>query len=133
MADDFVKQLTDAAPGFRPEPFYNEACDCVDYQIVDDAIVANYIDPLITLHRSATDRRVIGFQTKGVTGPLESIGAEVAAIGTGEAEDATIKGVVVLLAALQTSRGKATKDQVNALSSLFGPDLQKEIPIERAA
>ncbi|NQT20891.1 MAG: hypothetical protein HQ592_14385 [Planctomycetes bacterium] len=45
MADDFIKELTDANPGFRPEPFYNEAGDSVDYQIVHEAIATGSLIP----------------------------------------------------------------------------------------
>ena len=131
MVEDFLKE--DGSGGFKSEAWYNPYGDCIDYQTVDDAIVADRIDSLITLHRSATDGRVIGFQIKGVRKLLKSIGADAMAIGTGEGEDASIKVIVLVLAALQTSEEKATRDQFDALSSLLPDVADKEIPIPRAA
>ncbi|MEE9269748.1 MAG: hypothetical protein V3V49_05745 [Candidatus Krumholzibacteria bacterium] len=44
------------------------------HKIANEAVVADRIDELLTLYRSANDRRVIGYQIKGVLALIRKFG-----------------------------------------------------------
>jgi hypothetical protein len=68
-------------PEFRPEPWYNPDGDCIVHKTVNEAVVADRIDDLLTLYRSANDRRrVIGYQIKGVLALIHKFGWDGIAI-----------------------------------------------------
>lgn len=66
MEKHFLSDYVDGEPGFRPEPWYNPYGDCIIYRTANEAIVADRIDELLTIYRSALDDRPIGFQIKGM-------------------------------------------------------------------
>lgn len=47
-------------------PWYNAHGDCITFQCADEAVVADRIDDILTIYRSALDSRPIGFQLKDV-------------------------------------------------------------------
>lgn len=61
---------------FRAEPWYNPHGDCIEFQTVDEAIVADRVDDVLTIYRSALDDRPIGFRVKGVLALVRAIGLE---------------------------------------------------------
>jgi len=74
MEEHFLAHLVDGKPEFTPEPWYNPYGDCIVCQLADEAIVADRIDEILTLYRSAIDDRPIGFQIKGVTALIRKFG-----------------------------------------------------------
>jgi hypothetical protein len=69
MDEHFLKDFVAGIPRPEPEaphPWYNSAGDCIVYQMADEAVVADRIDGVLTIYRSAIDERPIGFQIKGV-------------------------------------------------------------------
>ncbi|MGB7195316.1 MAG: hypothetical protein WBD81_17820 [Collimonas pratensis] len=48
------------------EPWYNPDGDCIVYQMVDEAIIADRIDDVLTIYRSAITGNPVGYQIKGV-------------------------------------------------------------------
>ena len=50
---------------FKAEPWYNSTGDIIQYKVVDEAYVAEYVDPRLTMYKSAIDRRPIGFELTG--------------------------------------------------------------------
>lgn len=48
------------------EPWYNEYGDCIEFQTVNEAIVADRIDDFLTIFRSAKSNEPIGFQLKDI-------------------------------------------------------------------
>ena len=50
----------------RREPWYNAHGDCIQFQTMNIAVVAERIDNYLTIYRSATDNEPIGFQLKDV-------------------------------------------------------------------
>ena len=55
---DFVKDLN-ILDTFVVRPWYNRQGDCLVYQTVDEAAVAERIDALLTIYRSAIEDRPI--------------------------------------------------------------------------
>jgi len=74
MERHFLAHLVDGKPEFAPEPWYNPCGDSIVYQLADEAIVADRIDEMLTIFRSAVDDRPIGFQIKGVTALIRKSG-----------------------------------------------------------
>ena len=69
---DFVVNMTREAE--LPRPWYNPDGDCIIYQIADEAIVADRIDEMLTIYRSAIDDRPVGYQIKGVAAVARKFG-----------------------------------------------------------
>lgn len=59
---------------FRAEPWFNAPGDCIVFQTVDEAVVAERIDEILTIYHSAIDDRPIGFQIKGVQALIRKFG-----------------------------------------------------------
>lgn len=74
MEKHFLEGMESGEPEFRPAPWYNPHGDCIVHQIADEAVIAERIDELLTLYRSAVDRRVIGYQVKGVQALIQRFG-----------------------------------------------------------
>jgi hypothetical protein len=66
MEEHFLKEFVAEEKRQAPEPWYNPDGDCIIYQVSDDAVVADRIDEVLTIYRSALDDRPIGYQIKGV-------------------------------------------------------------------
>ena len=67
MAEEhFLAASMQGEPTFRAEPWYNPYGDCLVYKMANEAAIADRIDELLTVYRSAEDNRPIGFQIKGV-------------------------------------------------------------------
>ena len=72
---EFIKELAESNT-FVARPRYNRDGDCLVYQTVDEMIVADRIDALLTIYRSAIDDRAIGFQLKDVLALVRKFEAE---------------------------------------------------------
>ncbi len=66
MEEHFLKAFVEGQTRETPKPWYNSAGDCIIYQMVDEAIVAERIDDILTIYRSAVDNKPIGYQIKDV-------------------------------------------------------------------
>ena len=66
MDEHFLKGLIVGETRQNPEPWYNPDGDCIIYQMIDEAIVADRIDEVLTIYRSAITNKPIGYQIKGV-------------------------------------------------------------------
>jgi hypothetical protein len=62
MEEHFLKDFVSGEKGISPEPWYNPDGDCIIYQVVDDATVAQRIDEVLTIYRSFESGKAIGFQ-----------------------------------------------------------------------
>lgn len=74
METHFLADTIGTAPTFLAEPWYNPYGDCIVYKMADEAAVADRIDDLLTIYRSAEDDRPIGFQIKGVAAIARKFG-----------------------------------------------------------
>lgn len=69
MDEHFLKEFVSGVSrdtSDTSKPWFNPAGDCITFQMADEALVADRIDGLLTIYRSAIDERPIGFQIKGV-------------------------------------------------------------------
>ena len=74
MEKHFLEDRMEGSPQFNPEPWYNPEGDCIICQMADEAVVAERVDELLTIYRSAVDNRPIGFQIKGVQAIIRKFG-----------------------------------------------------------
>lgn len=74
METHFLDEFVEGEPGFAPEPWYNPYGDCVTFALADEARIADRIDGVLTIYRSAIDNRPIGYQIKGVMAIVRKFG-----------------------------------------------------------
>jgi len=92
-------------PTFQAEPWYNPHGDCLVYKMADEAVVAERIDHLLTIYRSAEDDRPIGFQIKGIDAIIRKFGLSGVEVAS-EADGQIVRSVSItalLLAAYEES------------------------------
>lgn len=103
MDDHFLKDVVSGESEFRSDPWYNPDGDCIIHKIANEAVVADRIDELLTLYRSAIDNRVIGYQIKGVLALIKRFGWDGLAVEckshAGEDEVCEISVAAILLTA----------------------------------
>jgi hypothetical protein len=112
-------------PEFRAEPWYNPYGDCIVYQMVDVAVVAERVDELLTIYRSASDNRAIGFQIKGVHAIITKFGLDGLAVAS-EADSGGVRSISIaalLLAAYE--QGEPTIARRMAYASVMEYPVQK--------
>ena len=67
MEEHFLKDFVSGPKGIKPPvPYYNPHGDCITFQLVDEAIVADGIDDVLTIYRSVVTNKPIGYQLKNV-------------------------------------------------------------------
>jgi hypothetical protein len=76
MEEHFLKEFVVNQEREEPRPWYNPAGDCIIYQTSDEAIVAEGIDELLTIYRSANANKAIGYQITGVQAIIRLFGLE---------------------------------------------------------
>jgi len=96
MEKHFLQDLMEGEPEFRPEPWYNPIGDCIIYKMADEAVVADRIDGLLTIYRSAIDDRPIGFKIKDVQAIIRRFGLHGLAVSS-EADAQSVKRISVAL------------------------------------
>ena len=129
MEEHFLKGLVTGVPEFRPQPWYNSYGDCIIYQTANEAIVAQRVDELLTVYRSALDNRPIGFQIKGVHAIIEKFGLEALTVESEAAggQIRTISITLLLLAAYE--QGPLTAQRRQAYAHIMPPaEVEAEIP-----
>ncbi len=102
MEEHFLKDFVDGlemSETFLAEPWYNKYGDCVIYQTVDEAVVADRVDDLLTIYRSEIDNRAIGFQLKDVLALAKKSGADAVQVETSteEGADGNVKRIEIEL------------------------------------
>jgi len=103
MEKHFLEGKMEGKPEFRAEPWYNPYGDCIEYQVADEALVAERVDELLTVYHSAIDTRAIGFQIKGVHAIIGRFGWDglLVASDAGAGQVRSISIVALLLAAYE--------------------------------
>ena len=92
--------MPEGGPEFRPDPWYNPDGDCIVHKIANEAVIADRIDELLTLYLSANDRRVIGYQIKGVLALIRKFGWDGMAVEcTASGDEVRCVSVAALLLA----------------------------------
>jgi hypothetical protein len=118
MEKHFLDGLVEGPQQFRAEPWYNPHGDCVIYQTADEAVVADRVDGILTVYRSANDNRAIGFQIKGIGAIVRRFGLEGLAVQS-VAEGDQVKSISIfalLLAAYESGPGTLARRAAYAAS-----------------
>jgi hypothetical protein len=76
MEEHFLNHLVAGENREPSRPWYNAAGDCIVYQMADEAIVADRIDEVLTIYRSAITDKPIGYEIKGVMALTRRFGWE---------------------------------------------------------
>jgi len=84
MEEHFLKDFVSGPSGLPPEPWYNPDGDCIIYQTADEAVVADRLDEVVTIYRSAITGKALGYQIKGVAAIVKKFGLDGIAIETKE-------------------------------------------------
>ena len=74
MEEHFLKDFVADESRLEPQPWYNPDGDCIVYQFVNDAIVSDRIDEVLTIYHSAVSGNAIGYQIKGVAALVRKFG-----------------------------------------------------------
>ncbi len=119
MEKHFLDDFVEGPQEFRAEPWYNPHGDCIIYQTADEAIVADRVDEILTVYRSADDKRPIGFQIKGVSAITRKYGLDGLAVKSETKGDRvrSISIFALLLAAYET--GPLTLRRRDAYASIM--------------
>ena len=83
----------------HPSFWYNTQGDCIEFQTVDEAIVADRIDDYLTLFRTVDKREVVGFKIKGVKSLINILGGYVGFSAAGEGKKVAHVSVILMQAA----------------------------------
>ncbi|MBM4036454.1 MAG: hypothetical protein FJ291_32360 [Planctomycetes bacterium] len=121
MDTHFLAEFVTGEPEFRQEPWYNEYGDCVEYLCANEAVVADRVDGILTLYRSAIDDRAIGFQLKGISAIMDKFGLDKAAVLAETRRDRLVSVMLLLLAALKQSSVTGTRRGLE----MYGAALQE--------
>jgi len=135
MEKHFLSDFVEGEPGFRPEPWYNPYGDCVVYRAANEAVVADRIDELLTVYRSALDDRPIGFQLKGVRAIIDKFKLGGLAAVASERADGQILAISVsalLFAAyMQKPETPQRREAYKSLIPFSGA--RAEIPVDQVS
>ena len=108
--EEFVAQIEglEAAhgrPEFVAELWYNAEGDCLVYKAENVAVVAEWVDEVLTLYESADDGHTIGFKIKGVQHVFKEAGYDIVAVGMATSESGeSVTVAMVLVQALLHKR-----------------------------
>lgn len=119
MEKHFLDKYVEGEQEFRAEPWYNPYGDCIEYQTVDEAVVADRIDEILTIYRSFLTQRPIGFKIKGIDAILIKFGYDGLAVMS-EQNGTTVKAISIytlLLAAYEIA--EPTIKRRNAYSDVY--------------
>jgi len=125
----FLQDLMEGEPEFHPEPWYNPIGDCIICKMADEAVVADRVDGLLTVYRSAIDNRPIGFKIKDIRAIISRFGLQGLAVSS-EADAQGVKSISVamlLLAAYE--EGPRSMARRKAYASAICP-AEKTIPAD---
>ena len=124
MEKHFLNEFVKGEERLSPEPWYNPDGDCVVYQMVNEAIVADRIDEILTIYRSAITERPIGYEIKGVGALMNIFGWDaIKVLHTEDGKELSEVSVSILLlvayerGAKTIGRRKAYADAMESFSS----------------
>lgn len=134
MEKHFLADFVSGTSRFVSEPWYNPDGDCIIYKTVDEAVVADRIDGVLTVFRSAIDNRPIGYKIKDVRAIIKQFGLDgllVQCRQTGGKIIMAISVATVLLAAYE--KGPQTIERRRVYSGVLEGSIcpQRVIPTEQ--
>jgi len=131
MEEHFLKDFVKGQHRESSRPWYNSHGDCIIYEMQDEASVAERVDGFLTIYRSVSTGKSIGYQIKGVAALAKTFGWEGILVKSkqGAEEIKEISLSVLLLAAYE--RGPKTISRRKAYAEAFesvpaNPRLQSE-------
>jgi hypothetical protein len=74
MEKHFLSNFVSGKSQFVAKPWYNPHGDCIIYRTVDEEVIAERIDEILTIYHSAISEKPIGFQIKGVGAIVRRLG-----------------------------------------------------------
>ena len=103
MEKHFLADMMEGEPTFKAEPWYNPDGDCIVFKMANEAAVADRVDAVLTIYRSAVDNRAIGFQIKDVAATIHKFGFDGLAVSSEANADGvrSISIIALLLAAYE--------------------------------
>ncbi len=101
MGKHFLSDLVAGeAEGFAAEPWYNRHGDSIVFKAENVAVVADRIDDILTLYRSAEDDQIVGFKLKGIAHLAHKARCNAVAVtGKSDGTDFTVSLAFLLLTA----------------------------------
>jgi hypothetical protein len=133
MEKHFLADFVSGKSRFVSEPWYNPNGDCIIYKTVDEAVVADRIDGVLTVFRSAIDNRPIGYKIKDVKAIINQFGLDGLLVRHKQTGGKIINAIsiaAILLAAYET--GPQTIERRRAYSGVFeSPVGPQRIPAEQ--
>ncbi|MBN1488453.1 MAG: hypothetical protein JXA69_00930 [Phycisphaerae bacterium] len=133
MEEHFLKDYVSGPSAFSSAPWYNPCGDCIVFESADEATVAERIDDVLTIYRSAIDDRPIGFQIKGVRAIIAKCGFD-ALTANWETRGDEVRSVSIaglLLAAYENH--PPTIRRRSAYSSALSTSAAASIPVSELA
>jgi hypothetical protein len=130
MEEHFLNKHVKGEKGFRAEPWYNTVGDCIEYQTVNEAVVADRVDARLTIYRSAITNKPIGFKVKDVMAILSRYGCDGLAVSF-EQNGATLISVAALLLAAYEDGPLTIKRRRAYASALFPQEGRFDIPVDQ--
>lgn len=94
--------LTRGSHVTQREPWYNVHGDCIQFQTVNEAVVAERIDSYLTMYRSASSNHPVGFKIKDVRQLILKYGCEGIEVEAQISGQRLIKVTALLLRAFQS-------------------------------
>ena len=131
MEKHFLADIMEGKPGFKAEPWYNPDGDCIVYKMANEAAVADRIDELLTIYRSAVDNRPIGFQIKGVAAIIRKFRfAGLAVSSQADSEQMRSVSIAALLLAAYEERPPTVSRRIGYAAAMECPLEKRAIPME---
>jgi len=130
MEKHFLNKYVEGEKGFQAEPWYNAIGDCIEYQTVNEAVVADRIDEKLTIYRSMTTNKPIGFKIKDVQAILSKYGYDGLAVLSSEEDTTLISVAAILFAAYEA--GPPTIERRRAYANALIPQQGRfDIPLNQ--
>lgn len=117
MEEHFLKDFVSDVERENPKPWYNPDGDCIIYQMIDEAVVADRIDELLTIYRSATTNKAIGYEIKGVRAIIQLFGLVGISVECERSKQELLSVSALLLAAYE--KGPKTIGRRNGYADAF--------------
>jgi hypothetical protein len=128
MEEHFLNKYVKGKKGFRAEPWYNAIGDCIEYQTVNEAVVAHRIDEKLTIYHSVETNKPVGFKIKDVMAMLSRYGCDGLALSYEEKGTTLISVATLLLAAYE--EGPLTIERRRAYANALLPQ-GFDIPVDQ--
>jgi hypothetical protein len=117
-----------ATDEFKTEPWYNALGDCIVYQMVDEALVADRIDEILTIYRSGIDDRPIGYEIKDVLAIIQKYGFEAIACTSGQTDEELTSVSIAALLLVAYEEGPKNTNRRHGYAAAMEQGPAKPIP-----